>query len=56
MRVTAMVLGDLGRQDEALTVLSEMITRFEADETPTIQEIVSEAREAREEMVDGESE
>jgi tetratricopeptide (TPR) repeat protein len=52
----AWVLGDLGRKDEALSVLDELIARFEDDENANIQNVVSGAHEAREEMGSGESE
>jgi tetratricopeptide (TPR) repeat protein len=52
----ALALSKLGRQDEALPVLTELITHLQDDENPNVQDVVSEAREAREEMVDGESE
>ena len=51
----ALALDKLGRQDEAVLVLAELIERFQDDENPEIQNVVSEAREAREEMLDGES-
>jgi hypothetical protein len=52
----AVVLTDLGRRDEALPVLTELIARFQDDENTNIQMIVADASEVREEMVDGESE
>jgi tetratricopeptide (TPR) repeat protein len=51
----ARVLNDLGRPNEALPVLTELITRFDSDENPTIQVTVSSAREARDEMIDDQS-
>ncbi len=51
----AMALHKLGRPHEAVPVLSELIKRFQDDEDPKIQDVVEEAREAREEMGDGES-
>jgi hypothetical protein len=43
----ALVLNDLGRQDDALPVLNELITHFEDDENTNIQMIVADAREGR---------
>lgn len=48
------ILGDMGRQSEALPLLAELIARFEDDENAAVQDIVSEAREARDEMVNDE--
>jgi hypothetical protein len=50
----ATVLRDLGRLDEALPVFTELITRFEDDESTNIQMVVADAREAREEMINEE--
>ncbi len=44
------VLHDLGRLDEALPLLTELITRFEHDANPDIQEMVSIARDARDQI------
>ena len=51
----AWVLSDLGRLKESLPVLAELITRFQADESPAIQMTVSSAREARAAIIDTES-
>lgn len=48
----AWVLSDLGRPDEAMPILAELITRFADDKNATIQLTVSGARKAREEMID----
>ncbi len=48
----ALILRDLGRRDEALRTLSEVIGRFDEDENADVKMIVSEAREALEEMID----
>jgi tetratricopeptide (TPR) repeat protein len=52
----ALALDELGRQHEAVPVLTELIERFQDDEDQHIQDVVSEARKAREEMGDGEGE
>jgi tetratricopeptide (TPR) repeat protein len=52
----AMALHKLGRQHEAVPVLTELIERFQDDQDPEIQDVVLQAREAHEEMGDGESE
>lgn len=46
----ALALSKLDRQDEALATLNGLIARFEGDDTPAIQDVVSDARDAREEM------
>jgi hypothetical protein len=48
----AVVLGELGRQDDADAAFTELITRLEDDESPSIQHIVSAARENRELLLD----
>jgi tetratricopeptide (TPR) repeat protein len=48
----AHVLGKLGRNDEALLTLDELIARFEEDESPGVRDIVSQARADRERTLD----
>jgi tetratricopeptide (TPR) repeat protein len=48
----AIMLRELGRQDEALPVLNELIARFEGEEDAVIREAVSIARQARQELID----
>lgn len=49
----AMLLSDLGRQDEAVPVLTELIARFDDDVNTNIQMIVADSREVRERMLAG---
>ncbi len=46
-----MVLCQLGRTGEALATLSELITQLEDDPNPNIQVTVSDARQAREQIM-----
>jgi tetratricopeptide (TPR) repeat protein len=48
----AYVLGELGRNDEALSTLNELIARFEHDENENVRVVVSDARGARDELLD----
>jgi predicted RNA-binding protein Jag len=45
------VLRNLGRRGEALSVLNELITCFQDDENTNIQMVVSDARERRKETI-----
>lgn len=47
----ALALEKLGRRDRALMTLTELINLFRGDEGPSVQNIVSEARDARERIV-----
>jgi pentatricopeptide repeat protein len=50
----ALALEKLDRRDEALSTLTELIARFEDDENENVQDVVSDARETHEGIVDGE--
>jgi tetratricopeptide (TPR) repeat protein len=51
----AWFLGALGRTEEALPMLTDIIERFEGEQNPTIQTAVARARAVREEIIAGES-
>ncbi len=44
-------LEKLGRKDEALLTLNELVARTEGDESPAVQNVVSQARAERERML-----
>lgn len=48
----ASALGKLHRRDEALGTLGELVTRFEADRDPVLQDFVREARKATAQLLD----
>jgi hypothetical protein len=51
----ASALGKLDRQSESLSTLAELIARFEDDENPNVRDVVFEARDARERILNEDS-
>jgi tetratricopeptide (TPR) repeat protein len=52
MFAAAKIMSKLGRQDDAVHRLNKLIARFEDDEKPSIRDLVSEARETRNAIVE----